>query len=557
MISMHDRKVVPGGRSYQAAFSLALLGGLALVQNVYYQIALVDTVDEDRPSAEYLLWQHDDDTTGLFRQEQSFQKLKQITRGATLTSSAWTRLPPIPKRHLEGSCVWHRQELWCISSFGSDEVVSFSPQTQQWTKRPSLMDVAHHTFSSAFSVRQGSAILQVGGLSSQNSPRFKTQWLDTSSDNTTEWAWQSGDNITNAHDQDVGGAVGCTTIPVHGLHFCVFASDLFFTVDTPRFFSLCPVTLQFTSLPIPAEIPTHPTLLADPIRGRVILLCHRNRGPATNLAGSPSSKIHIYNVEKRAWVVSNDELPEFMVSADARGFWQDEMHGYFFGGQNDASRYVTDMIYKFSLSPDPSIESIALEPWSRLPHYGLLGPSIAHDPAQGSDQLYVIGGSNACGPHYRFDAWLWEKNKRETLTAYEVQRKTQIDTRRAPRLHVTAANFGRFDVTSEVQILLDAGWTNFRSMILPSLSLPEKDQWVEGSWPFLVNLANRTYVTGHASQSLIITIQEEDGRRRLVLCPDSDSGCRLSWWNEVDEAANKIKNRPTDWMEERALLSQM
>ncbi len=416
-------KLAPFGKGFHAALFVLVFASSAALQKAYHHDVLMNVINQFELATGHQ----------LLDQEQSSQKVGVLWRRSK-ESAEWKRLPNIPKEQLEGSCLFHRQELWCVSGHNA-AVVSFSPLTKEWKKRPRLLDKAHHTFSSAFSLANGTAILQVGGLDSKNLPTFKTQWLDTpNTNNSAEWAWQSGDKITNAHNQDIGGAVTCTTIPVNGLYFCVFASDLFFYNDTLRFFSFSPDTLHFKSLPIPAETPSHPVLLADPVRGRVLILCHRKRaGPTSTVEGLPSAKIHIYHVEKATWTVSQYTLPEFMVLVDARGFWQDETHGFFAGGQNSFTRYVTDMIYKFTLSPDPLDDSIHIEPWNRLP-YALFGVSLVHDPSQGCDQLYVIGGSNAVGPSYSFQAWLWDTTKKKELVAYELQRKTKDDARPAPKL---------------------------------------------------------------------------------------------------------------------------
>ncbi len=109
--------------------------------------------------------------------------------------------------------------------------------------------------------------------------------------------------------------------------------------------------------------------------------------------------------------------------------------------------------------------------------------------------------------------------------------------------------------------MLDEGWTDFQSLIFPSIDLPESEQWVEGSWPLHLKKGNITFATGVSKESTTVTIEEADGNYRVVYCPGSASGCKFSWWNEVEEMERKYKvpnmeTRPIDWMEERALLVQ-
>jgi hypothetical protein len=452
-----------------------------------------------------------------------------------LAVKGWTPASSIPMATIEAACAWHHDEFWCPGGYLNDKVASYSPKTDQWTMRPSLLAVTHHFFGGVFSIMNGTRLLILGGLNNQGDNHgarlFNTQVLDTATSNSSMWYDASDEwGIT---DLDLRGMVSCTRVRIVDEFFCIFASDHAYVIDTLRFFAFNDVTMQFRALPVPPEALSHVTMIADPIRQRVIY----GMGRTTNLNGI-SENLHFFDTKTETWNVVDpiQSLPQFMPRLEARGFYQDptNYHGYVFGGQDQHRSHLSDLVYKFFFSSDPADRKITFEHWSRLPLQGHFGSGVDEVPP-GSGRLLVVGGSTSVGPFPTNKAWFWDQSK-VPLKAKELQRREVTDSAPAPYLSVVSATFGTHDVTHAIQNLLDEEWTAFAHGFMPDLGLVEEWQWRSGTWPRYIKKKKngKVYRVGTANQILSVTLQEPNHFVRVIIC-HPDSGCKFSWWQDREE----------------------
>jgi hypothetical protein len=461
----------------------------------------------------------------------------------SLAAVGWTEVDSVPITCMEGGGLWHQDEFWCIGGYMNDRVASFSPKTGQWTMRPSLLAVTHHTFGSAFSVMNGTRILVVGGLNNEGGNHgarlFNLQMLDTTTGGKNNGTWYEASEELGATELDLKGMVSCTRVLINQEYYCTFGSDTSFAIDSARFFAFNPFSLRFRALPVPPEPLSHVAMIADPLRHRVIYGMGRSiRDNPFSLENVCGEHLHFFDTKSATWNVVDQvqALPEFMPRLEARGFYQDptNYHGFLFGGQYQIRNHVSDLVHKFTLSMDPNDRNITFEAWSRLPWQAHFGSGIEEAPP-GSGILMLAGGSTAVGPNPTNKAWTWDQSY-EPLMAIELQRRALGDTRPPPSFSVMSAVFGTNDVTRAVQVLLDEGWTEFVHGSMPDLGLLEEWQWHDGSWPqYIEKKSNgKVYRGGNAKQILSVTLQEPDGRVRVVVCPPG-SGCKFSWWFDRDE----------------------
>jgi hypothetical protein len=460
-----------------------------------------------------------------------------------LAVTGWTPASSIPMATQEAACAWHQDEFWCPGGYGNDKVASYSPQTDQWTMRPSLLAVTHHFFGSAFSIRNGTRLLIIGGLNNQGdnpgARLFNTQLLDTATSSNSS-TWYDASDEWGVTDLDLRGMVSCTQVRIVDEFYCIFASDQAFAIDTLRFFAF---NEHFRALPVPPEALSHVAMIADPIRQRVIYGIDRT----TNNSGT-SENLHFFDTKTETWNVVDpiQSLPQFMPRLDARGFYQDptNYHGYLFGGQDQHRSHVSDLVHKFFFSSDPADRTITFEHWSRLPLQAHFGSSVGEVPP-GSGRLMLVAGSTAVGPFPTNKVWFWDQS-RVPLKAKELQPGEVTDSASGPHLTVVSATFGTHDVTHAVQTLLDEGWTEFAHNAMPDLGLLEEWQWLSGSWPRYIKKKRngKVYRIGTANQLLTVTLQEPNHFARVVVCPPV-SGCKLSWWQDREEREYLYQNNLT------------
>lgn len=459
----------------------------------------------------------------------------------------WTRAAEIPIEFIESSCVWHANEFWCVGGYQNGETCSYNPTTDTWTLRPRMAIKIEHIFNTAVSVNDGNTLAVIGGVGfpprgvDNNKPfKVRIQLLDTNVPDD-EMKWRLGDNETECSEMDIGGISTCTIAPVGGEYYCTFGSDYnFIRTDTMRFFSFNPKTLRFRQLPEPPAFYSHVTLLADEVRKRVIYLASRIVRKKLQ-TDEPSRTTYFYDVEKGEWNVdAPQEIPDYMPSLEGRTAYQhpSTKYGYLMGGQNNAGTWVSELIYKFTLSDDPSDRDIHFEWWSRQPGMAKFGSSVREIPP-GSGKLIFVGGGLSVGPYPTNEVWFWDERKMgDTLNAYHLQRKTAGDTRPQPKFVVLSATFGHHDVTDKVQKLLDDGWTHFNSRAMPDFQLLDHWQWMinrrKGVNVVRKMSNNKKYRTGWPLEALVVTIVESDGYLRTVMCPRG-SGCKFSFWEEEEE----------------------
>ena len=462
-----------------------------------------------------------------------------------LAASGWSSASSLPIQFFESSCVWHAHEFWCVGGYMNAKVASYSPQTNQWTMRPSLLAVTHHIFCSCFSIMNGTRLMILGGLNLEGdnigARLYNVQMLETTNPNST---WYEASEELGVADLDLRGMTHCTSIPIENEFYCVFGSDPHYVVDTSRFYAFNEATMQFRALPVPPEGLSHVALIADPIRRRVIY----GMGRRTN-QGGVSENLHFFDIPTETWNVVDpiQKLPDFMPRLEARGFYQhssENYYGYVFGGQDQHRNHVSDVVHKFSLSHDPTRREIVFEHWSRLPLQTLFGLGAA-EVQPGSGQIMVVGGSTSVGPHGSNKAWLWDQSH-VPLTALELQRRDHNSGDKdgdhdamvpAPQLSVVSAVYGTLDVTLAVQTLLDENWTEFLYGAMPDLGILEEWQWQDGSWPRYIpkkRNGGKVYRVGLARQQLTVTLQEPNGHFRVVTCPVG-GGCKFSWWHDKEE----------------------
>ena len=467
----------------------------------------------------------------------------------SLAATGWTPASNIPMMTVEAACVWHHDEFWCPGGYLNDKVASYSPETDKWTMRPSLLAVTHHIFGSAFSVMNGTRILVIGGLNNQGDNHgarlFNTQMLDSVTSDGSLW-YDASDELGIA-DLDLRGMVSCTRVRIEDDFYCIFASDRAYVNDTLRFFAFNDATLHFRALPVPPEPLSHVTMIADPLRHRLIY----GMGRSTSSSGI-SENLHFFDTNTETWneVDPIQSLPQFIPRLEARGFYQDPTNyqGYLFGGQDQHRSHVSDLVHKFSFSSDPADRKITFEHWSRLPLQAHFGSGVGEVPP-GSGRLMVVGGSTAVGPHGSNKVWFWDQSQ-VPLMALELQRREVVDNASAPQFSVVSAMLGTHDVTHAVQTLLDEGWTDFVQSVMPDLGLVEEWQWRDGSWPHFIKKKRngKIYRVGTAKEQLSVTLQEPNRFVRVIVCP-MDSGCKFSWWQDREEREylyqhNLTKDKP-------------
>jgi len=455
----------------------------------------------------------------------------------------WERVSEIPIEFLESSCVWISEEFWCVGGYKNGEVASYSPQSDTWTLRARMAIKVEHIFNTAISLDDGKTLAVIGGVGfppkgvNNNKPfKVRIQLLDTLD---PEAEWRVGDSETDSSELDIGGITTCTVVPVRGEYFCTFGSDYnFIRIDTMRFFAFNPKTMRFRQLPEPPVMYSHVSLLADLVRDRVIYLASRIVRKKLQ-TDEPSRTTYFYDVVKEEWNLDPPtQIPEYMPSLEGRTCFQDPstLYGYLIGGQNNAGSWVSEIIYKFTLSENPSDRELRFEPWSRQPGHAKFGSSVREVPP-GSGKLIMVGGGLAVGPFPVNEVWFWDHRKDENLdSVYHLQRKVTGDTRPQPKHYVLSATFGNYDVTSKIQQFLDDGWTHFNSRTFPDFDLLDDWQWLgRKGVKDVTKLSNGLqYRTGWPIWPLAITLLEDHGHVRIIICPKG-GGCKISFWEEAEE----------------------
>jgi len=463
----------------------------------------------------------------------------------------WTKGPEIPFEFIESSCCWHAAELWCVGGYQNAETASYNPHTNSWTMRPSMAIKIEHIFNTAVSANNGKTLAVIGGVGfppkgkNNNKPfKVRIQLLDTHDVPPEEMKWRVGDDETESSGMDIGGISTCTIAPVAGEYYCVFGSDYnFIRTDTMRFFAFHPGTMRFRQLPEPPAFYSHVTLLADEVRKRVIYLASRIVRKKLQ-TDEPSRTTYFYDVEKNEWNLDEpQEIPDYMPSLEGRTAYQhpSTLYAYLMGGQNNAGSWVSELIYKVSLSEDPADRDVRFEWWSRLPGAAKFGSSVRNMPDDSAHpgKLIMVGGGCAVGPFPVNEVWFWDERKHvQSETAYHLQRKTPGDNRPQPKHTVLAATFGVHDVTHRVQELLDEGWTYFNTRSIPDFRLLDHWQWWLIKRKPLITVTKvsngKKYRTGWPLETLSITLLEDDGWVRMVFCAKG-SGCKISFWEEEKE----------------------
>jgi len=382
------------------------------------------------------------------------------------------------------------------------------------------------------------ALLILGGLAGiaggEVTGNKHIQWLDTSNA-TSKWVQRP-----DLSGLDLGGMISCTVHPINGLYYCNLGSDAFFVKDETRFVSFNPSTLAIRALTLPPIHTTHSSMVADPIRQRVLLLSYQERTPTALHVGMAFPDIHHYDIASDSWNVVDPvgRIDQRMPSMSARAFYHhpSTLYGFMAGGQHNALWCVTDLVYKFSLSQDPTDRSLRFERWSRLPLQAGFGAVLDEVPP-GSGQLLYVGGSKSVGPSFSHDVFYWDQSQDPNIHAIELERRTkEMEHLPQPQLKVVKATYGFTDVTDAVQKLVDEGWTSFSYYLLPDLGLWEELQWKDGWQGHVVTKKStgKSYRTGVAKELLTVHIHESDGRVRMHICP-SFAGCRFSFLFEEEE----------------------
>ena len=531
--------------------------------------------------------------------EDQYEQNKDTSYQSSRETAGWRRVADIPHYFIESSCAYHHDELWCCGGYLNNRCSSFSPVTEQWTSRPSLPEQSHHHFNSFFSLLpERDALLLFGGVA--NNPHRgneKMYILDTSSapphappspptNSTTatnapksnssvpehhtapqqpqqqQQEWKYIDAATTGDDPTsssffLGGMSSCTVHAIDGWHYCHLGTDPHYYEDTTRFYAFTPKTQQVKNLTIPPTLASHASMIADPIRQRVLMLGYRGRSPDPEFMGFSSRDIHYYDIPTNTWnqVDEPSQIDENMPALEARGFYHHSstLYGYLAGGQNNAMMFVNDVVYKFTLSEDPTDRAIKFTRWTRLPGQPGFGAVLEEVPP-GSGQLLYVGGSKSVGAYPSHECYYWDQSpdpmfaapelerrltnassisidKKETLTTTKIQQQYQPFS-----LKVIAATYGIHDVTSQVQKLVDEGWTDFKFYMLPDLGIWEGSQWIGGWKGHIVNKTStgRTYRTGQQAELLTIHIEEPSGRVRMHICP-VNAGCKFNFIYEETE----------------------
>ena len=450
----------------------------------------------------------------------------------------WRRVAELPIILVESSCVFHKDELWCCGGYQNDRCCSFSPITEKWTRRQSLPQATHHLFNSFMSLYPNQdALLLLGGITSDPDAGVKhIQYLDTSP-NTTNKEWVHRPDVT---DLDLGGMISCTVLSIDDWHYCHIGTDPHHYIDESRFYAFNVKTFQFRVLTVPPDLVSHAALVADPTRGRVLLLGYRSRSPVTTHMGLSSRDIHYYDIASNSWneVDPVGQIDERMPALEARAFYhhQSTLYGYLAGGQNNGLMYVSDLVYKFTLSPDPSDRAVRFERWSRLPRQGGFGAALEEVPP-GSGKLMYVGGSKSVGAFESHEVFVWDQSRDPSLRATELERHPPGTTKAEfRRIQVELATYGFHDVTEAVQKLVDEGWTEFKFYIMPDLGVWEESQW-KGGWKGHIvtkNSTGKSYLTGTAIQMLMLHIREPDGRLRMHICATT-AGCKFIFTDEEEQ----------------------
>ena len=422
-------------------------------------------------------------------------------------------------------------EMWVFGGFsdkgdlpGDGAAVSiYNPKEDRWRVGPAMPYAVHHSFS-GWEIQNPRRLVFLGGvipsadgnhlkgegnngwlvlnlepasdLSGPNpSPlirrlRSKRAKKDGSSNRSSAaLAWEV---IPSRSDQPVGGLCHCTLVPIEGLYYClVFTQDYVSHPDTAHFYQVDADRLSLKELPVfQDEWSTHVAMLADPVRGEVVLV--GGRTGASHKAIS-HNQVRIFNIQALTWTRAPD-VPTF--PADSRASYQDPenpQRGLLFSGQCIQHYTTIRSILSFDLSSRPISFSVV----GALP-VSLYGPAIMRT----GDSFIVACGSSAIGPNSRVHTYLWTP----PLPLPELHR--QGHPQRLPGTwEVLSAFFGRYDVTREISALVAAGPPSERNLLIDSRR------------PAMLKIApGLAAMPSTPGETLIITFLY-DGQVKLVICP--------------------------------------
>lgn len=488
--------------------------------------------------------------------------------------SNWRQLAAHPGGGFtEANCIIHQNHVWILSGYDCRKrskhaqsnksftnVHIYNYETNRWSNGPRLLSTLHHTFSSAFSI--GHRIVTIGGLQeSFGDVQYRTKAhttlleLDTRKmkilyENSviSDANWRSAiipESLRSRVEKlKASGMTSCTQLPAaDGSYYCYMDSGNDFIKDIPQFISIkfrsdhhaafTPINesviedIQELSV-IPHSRHSHSSLIVDLFRNEIIMLASRECKTK-----KPTRYCYTFSIATNVWTqLDQIKLPDSIEPYEARAFIQfpyqiddDFSLSWLQGGQDTVKRLVTHEILAVKLFKDVSknngkiLSFYDVYSLDMLPEQ-LLGACITHIPGVirskpcEEPRLLVLGGSANVGPFCVTSVYEWTPPSNSLLATLPTDTSSKPDCNQLEFYTIEYARFGRVNVTSYIQSMLD------KKRIVP----PD----------YLINTKNcdQFNVTGksqhdHCKHDLTVNLFDQRLNRRYTVACAYPNACRL------------------------------